>query len=177
MADKQKRKKQDETRPVLPIIFTLVTDGPIPGENNLLHVSARYAPNVKWERNIRVQTGAIRQHSGIGPELQAALEKDAVPVRQAMQELLVWLDRFKGLRLPVTSAVAYWHLVHHMKQLTGVAEFPLLMSPIDCNSFFAGAHGDLTISKLVRGKDPWKAVTQREAIIAEAIKRAKDGLW
>lgn len=177
MADKQKRKKQDETRPILPIIFTLVTDGPIPGENNLLHVSAQFAPEVRWERNIRPQTGAIRPHSGIGPELQTALAKDAIPVRQAMQELVVWLDRFKGLRLPVTSAVGYWHLVYHLKQLTGLADFPLLMSPIDCNSFYAGAHGDLTVSKLVRGKDPWKAMPQRQAIIAEAVTRAKEGLW
>lgn len=163
--------------PILPIYFTLVTDGPVPGEANLLHVSAQYSPDLRWERNILPQNGRIRAGCGIGPELRERLATGALLIRDAMRELTKWLDRFKGIRLPVTSAVAYWHLVFHLRAVTGADDFPLLLSPLDVNSFWAGAHGDLSVSRRVRGKDPWKAFTQRESIVRDAIAHVKENQW
>lgn len=172
--------KQGE-RPTLPIYFTLVTDGPLPGESNLLYVGAQSASpggeGVTWERCITPQNGRIRPHCGIGEALAAKLARGAVPVTQAMRELVEWLQRFHGLRLPVTSSVGYWHLVYHLSHVTGLKDFPLLMNPIDCNSFWAGSRGSLQAARLVRGKDPWSAQNQRTKIIQEAIMNATGDIW
>lgn len=159
---------------IIPIFFTVVTDGPLPGVHNLLHIQARFSDDVRWERNIRPQH-PIRPGVGIGQELLTKLAGGAIPVGQAMQELIVWMDRFKGERLPVASGIAFWHLVHHMSAVTG--KLPFLSNSIDIASFFAGASGDLTKFKNTRGKDPWKAMAQRVAIVKEATDLAGELKW
>src|SRR5580658_5988807 len=115
----------------LPIYFSVATDGMMPGVHNLLHVSAWYSDGVTWERNILPQNGRVRSGAGISEEVREKLAIGAVPVTQAMEELVSWLERFHGLRLPVISSVGYWHLAHHLYALTGGKGFPLLSSPLD----------------------------------------------
>lgn len=157
----------------IPIYFSIVTDGPLPGSNNLLHIQARFDDAVRFERNIRPQH-PLRPGSGIGSELLTKLEQNAIPVRQAMEELIAWLDRFKGARIPVTSAMAFWHLIYHMHSVT--SKMPFVSYPIDVNSYYAGAQGDVTKHKLPRGKDPWKAMEQRINIIRDAADGGGDSM-
>jgi len=161
-------------RTIIPIYFTVVTDGPLPGVNNLLHIQARFSDDLRWERNIRPQY-PLREGVGLGQELQTKLAVGAIPVSQAMRELIVWLDKFKGERLPVVSGVAFWHLIHHMSGVT--TKMPFLSNAIDIASFYAGASGDLTKFKHTRGKDPWKAMAQRVTIVKEATELAGELKW
>ncbi len=166
--------REAREKSIIPIYFTLVTDGPLPGAHNLLHVQARFSPEVTFEQNITPQH-TLRSGSGLGEELVRKLAVGAVPVATAMKDLDTWLQKFHGARLPVSSALAFWHLVYHMNAYT--TKIPFLSNPIDVNSFFAGASGDLTKSRLVRGKDPWKAMAQREAIVKEAVETAGELKW
>jgi len=169
-----KQKKSPQISQVIPIYFSLVTDGPVPGEANLLHISAEFSPELKFSVNILPQK-KIRSGVGIGQELQTRLAEGAVPMREALRLLVGWLGRFEGDRLAVTSALPYWHLIWHIRQ-SGM-EMPLLYSPVDVGSFYAGAYGDLLKKKLIRGKDPSKALAQRKSIIADAIEKAKEIKW
>ncbi len=159
-------------REVFPIYISVVTDGPIPGRNNLLALRAEFSPTMKWERNILPQNGRIRPAARLSQDIVSSLSTDAVPVETAMREFSEWLTRFHGARLPVTSAVAFWHLVYHMSEFT--EKLPFLANPIDVNSFHAGAHGNLKATRLVKGKDPDKALTQRKKIVEEAIAKSQD---
>lgn len=158
-----------------PIYFTVVTDGPIPGRHNLLHLSCEFGPDLRWSRNITPQNGRIREGARLSPELIVKLRVGAIPVAQAMQELITWLDRFKGRRLPVASAMGFWHVFYHM---SAVAEKPPFVSnPIDVNSFHAGSEGDLLKGRLVRGKDPAPAMEQRIRIVKEACENGGGFRW
>ena len=159
-------------REVFPIYMSVVTDGPLPGVHNLLHLSVEFAPTLRKSWNIIPQNGRIRPGARLPEAVQATLSRGAVSVGEAMAELETWLTRFQGARLPVTSAVAFWHLLYHMSQYT--SKLPFLANPIDVNSFHAGAHGNLKATRLVKGKDPEKALAQRKKIVEDAIKKAED---
>lgn len=163
-----------KAREVIPIFFAIVTDGQIPGRHNLLHVSAHFSETLTWSRNIQPQH-ALREQAGLGPELLMRLQRDAIPVGQAMEELTTWLERFQGRRLPVTSSVAYWHLLYHLSAVS--MKIPLLNNPLDVSSFYAGAKGDLGAGKLIVGKDPTRTMAQRQALVAEAISESGSFKW
>jgi len=166
---------EPKEKPIFNIYFALVTDGPIPGRHNLLHVSARFSPEITWSRNILPQNGAVRQGARLTSELIVQLQRGAIPIRQAMTELVEWLDRFKGFRLPVTSGLGFWHLLYHMHELGD--KMPFVSNPIDVNSFYAGSQGDLQRGKVVKGKEPSSVMAQRLAIVAEACEQGGKLQW
>jgi hypothetical protein len=168
---------KESPSPIIPIYFTCVTDGVIPGQSNLLHIHAQFSPEVQWSANILPQTGRIHTGKGIGPELQRSLSLKALPISTAIRELSEWLERFKGKRRAITSCVAHWHLIYHMHQVLGET-IPLLNNPIDTTSFWCGAKGDLSASPVgPRGKDPVRGFSQRRKLIEEAIELAGEVKW
>lgn len=160
---------------VFPIYFTLVTDGWKPGHHNLLHLNAYHSPELQRSWNIIPQHFPIRVGTRLKPELIAKLREGAVDVDVCMRELVIWLERFKGKRLPVVSCVAFWHLMHHMSEVTN--KMPFVSNPIDVNSFYAGSQGDLCKGRFVTKRDPCLAQQQRLLLVSTAIEKAKEILW
>lgn len=162
-------------KPSFPIYFSIATDGPMPGAHNLLHVHAWFSEELQWKRNILPQNGEIRRGARLSDEVVEGLRVGAIPVRQAMEELQEWLSRFQGIRTPVTSALAFWHLIYHMQQVTD--KIPFASNCVDVGSFYAGAHADLKAMRAVKGKDPARALEQRVKMVADAIAYANDMRW
>lgn len=159
---------------VIPIHFVIVPDGPLPGRDNLLHVTIYHSETLRRSWNILPQNGASRAIT-LSKDIVAELAIGAIPVAQAMREIIDFLSRFHGKRLPITGALEFWHLIHHMCAVTN--EIPFVANPVDVNSFFAGAQGEVTKARVAWKKGPARRLQQRLKLLEEAKNLAGELRW
>lgn len=161
-------------KPSFPIYFTIVTDGQMPGRANLLQVTAYFQDTLQRTWNILPQS-SVRATKGLTMEVLMGLAIGAIPIRQAMEELTIWLKRFEGQRIPITSGMDFWHLYYHMSALPG--DLPFRAWPIDIKSFWAGSHGDLTKNRIgLQGRGD-VVIAARLATITEAVAQSQTLKW
>lgn len=161
-------------KPRFAIHISVVTDGALPESSNLLAIQAFHSENLQWRRNILPQH-PLRQTERVPQEVRTQITVGAIPLSQAIQEFGVWLEKFKGSRVAVTSAVAFWHLQYHFQRILGKS--PLLMHPIDVSSYLAGAATNLLNKAPLISKDPLVSLQERMKLISTAEKSARASRW
>ncbi len=98
--------------------LAVTTDGFQPRMNNILNISA-HTKNHELSVNIIPQNGVytLSKFWQKYPEAFELLKDDAVPLKEGIKLLQVWLTKFQGKYIAVTAMSDFWHLIEACKDL------------------------------------------------------------
>ncbi len=168
-------------REIFPISICILTDGVHPKNSSILHLSAKYnaftfSANVLPERTLK-RTKTWEAH----PEEFDKLKQDARPLREVIKDFRVWLAKFPGKLVAVTTGVDFWHLMNAMMEYKGRATsttvststWPFGYNFIDIGTYVAASKKVETVSNF-SGVDASVVLAKREQAFLAAKEKLKE---
>lgn len=161
----QTQKENDVAKQIMHVGVALATDGPMPGRDNILNVSACIGDTFTFSQNVTPTDGYKESKLWLkNPEEFAKLKLNPMSLRDTMKAFETWLGQWQGRLVACCSVIDFWHLFTSMMEHTGGCPFGTL--PLDAASFYCGSVGTKAPGKItdavapqVIAKERWKMVT------------------
>lgn len=161
------------SKPVFHIPLVIMSDGLIPGRDNILNITAKF-DNLKFTQNVLPQSAPARvtPYWRVHQAEFRALTEGAIPLDDAIRKFQTWLERFPGKLVAVSTAPDYWHMRVALEE-HGKSN-PVFSGFIDLPSYSAAAEKkDMGTSPM--SPVPMELIVARETAFTSAREKLENG--